>query len=273
MPLEIKNYRDLGDLRRDLALLEKEIDHSITQVHHYLHVLSNLQVISANVRGNGVSPELQRVVQPVLPLTDMAKNIAVLSALQEQNSLLGHMLLQMQHTLADSPKSSKIIQELVALRTKVKTKYNQALKMVSETARGKVPTKFKKGVTRILTFLQKKFANHYEQDFPPRFLVTMQGENIWNVAYLLFKGLQDDTGFRHDRYFIIITQVITPKGQEEYHSTISSNLRLPGNYSFDVTAHTLDQLLKLINDQIAVDRMISRNKVSGTSDRPTIYKS
>jgi hypothetical protein len=74
----------------------------------------------------------------------------------------------------------------------------------------------------------------------------------------LLTDLKTSDGFKHDEFYFILTEVVTPAKITRWYISLTPVFSLPGHYNFDAEGQNIENLKQLINDQLAVKGYISK---------------
>jgi hypothetical protein len=202
------------------------------------------------IRGRGTRPTT--VTTPVSRKIDALKTSKTLDSLakfRDQKQALEGMAQQLaQHFVGDKT-GARLLKEIKALSVEIDSKLEGAKQMAGRSAERTVDPEFKAQVSKIYRALTKRFEGLYKAT--DLSYLHLPDSNA-SFAYLHWKDLEDDSKFVHPDYYVLVGE-----RNKDWLAAIANEHILPNEINWSVKTNKAEQLLPLINHELAADKFVS----------------
>ena len=245
---KIKSARSLSDILDIVSEIAYEFKNSSAVVKKVVNSLSTEIVMDQRRAKPKTGVEDTAFVAP--KLSELKKHVDVVQKLYDNVVELDAAEAMMKQSFTGNSKLPAALKAVKELKANIDASINDAFEALSEVAGKHLPKKMAVLVDGLTSHVidvlpTKSYKNISRQVYV---VPDQEDASMFHFCdYIGIEGLQNAQGFTYDRYYVIVTGVVSKAGVMKFHVNSLPDFKIPGRYPLGKEFTTLKEATKHVD--------------------------
>jgi hypothetical protein len=136
---------------------------------------------------------------------------------------------------------SALLSNVQKLKDQIESTYQKVEDKLADKTVELISPVFTSTFKSLNNFIKTRLDGDYTQK-STRVLSAKVGEDTHVSGYILLTDLKTSDGFKHDEFYFILTEVVTPAKVTRWYISLTPVFSLPGHYNFDAEGQNIGNI-------------------------------
>jgi hypothetical protein len=229
----IKSARSLNDVLDVVRGISAEHRSCSATIKRIVASLSAGIITIDHRGGDSNAPAAREATYKAPNSKELQKHVDVIYRMYDGIKELDSALALVKQQFAGSKKQPAALKAITDLRKEIADSINDAFDALNEIAHNHMPDGLDKLVTgirsNIISTVKPSSYDDVQQDL---FVVPDPKDKtlLQFCAYIIFEGLTNKSGYKYDKYHVVVTCLINKQGDSHYYINSFPDFKKPGSY-------------------------------------------